>query len=134
MTVQRIDPPGLHAAPGLISQLVVTTGRRLVHLSGRVARDSHGHPTGGDHAARAAAIARNITTALAAAGATRDDIVKEVIYIAGYTPEAVPALEALDGQQDADAVDELLVDGVEAFLRAYGSCPEAGRPRTGASR
>jgi enamine deaminase RidA (YjgF/YER057c/UK114 family) len=96
VTVQRIDPPGLHAAPGLISQLVVTTGRRLVHLSGQVAWDSHGHPTGGDHAAQAAAIARNITTALAAAGATRDDIVKEVIYIAGYTPEVLqPVLAAL---------------------------------------
>ncbi|MFJ4153093.1 RidA family protein [Streptomyces galbus] len=96
MTVQRIDPSGLHAAPGLISQLVVTTGRRLVHLSGQVAWDSHGRPTGGDHAAQAAAIARNITTALAAVGATRDDIVKEVIYIAGYTPEVLqPVLTAL---------------------------------------
>ncbi|MFF0227012.1 TetR/AcrR family transcriptional regulator [Streptomyces sp. NPDC004629] len=43
------------------------------------------------------------------------------------------ALEALDRQQDPDVIDELLVDGVEAFLRAYGPRSEAGRPRTGAS-
>ncbi len=44
------------------------------------------------------------------------------------------ALEALDRQQDADAIDELLIDGVEAFLRAYVPSPEGGRSYTGASR
>ncbi|MFD7704144.1 RidA family protein [Streptomyces caelestis] len=96
VTVQRINPPGLHAAPGLISQLVVTTGRQLVHLSGQVAWDSHGNPTGGDHAVQAAVIARNIDTALAAVGVTRDDLVKEAIYVAGYTPDILqPVLAAL---------------------------------------
>ncbi|OEJ42930.1 hypothetical protein AR457_01215 [Streptomyces agglomeratus] len=86
MTVQRIDPPGSNAAPGLIGQVVTTTGRRLIHLSGQLAwgrlRQLHRR----HHAAQAAVIARNITTALAAAGAGPDDIVKEVIYVVDYTP------------------------------------------------
>ncbi|MET9661603.1 RidA family protein [Streptomyces sp. NPDC006510] len=94
MSVRRIDPPGLYAAPGLISQVVTTTGRQLIHLSGQVAWDAAGNCTGADHAAQAAVIARNITTALAAAGATREDIIKEVIYIVDYTPDILPPVLA----------------------------------------
>ncbi|MEE1940613.1 RidA family protein [Streptomyces sp. TRM 70361] len=105
MTVRRTDPPGLPAAPGLISQVVTVTGGRLVHLSGQVAQDETGTPTGGDHAAQAAAVARNIDTALAAAGATRDDVVKETIYVVDYTPDILrPVLAALrDGVRTVPA-------------------------------
>ncbi|WP_328698539.1 hypothetical protein [Streptomyces sp. NBC_00342] len=76
MTAQHTDPPGPHAAPGCISRLVITTGRRLGHASGHVARDGHHSPTGSDHADRAAVITRDIGTA-PASGATRDDIINE---------------------------------------------------------
>lgn len=106
MTIERLDPPGLAAAPGLISQLVATTGRTLVHLSGQVAWDEDGTPVApGDHAAQAARIARNIDTALASVGATRADIVKETIYVVDYTPGLLqPIIGALrDGAQPPPA-------------------------------
>ncbi|MFJ3667092.1 RidA family protein [Streptomyces sp. NPDC090106] len=119
MSVQRLDPPGLPAVPGLISQLVVTTGRRLVHLSGQVARDGRGNPTGGDHAAQAAVIARTIDLALTAVGASRDDIVKEVIYVVDYTLDVLPAvLDALrEGTRTAPA--STLVPVTALFAPGY---------------
>ncbi|MGP3638636.1 Rid family hydrolase [Streptomyces sp. 24-1644] len=86
MTVQHLDLPGSHVAPGLIGQIVTNTGRRLIHRSGQVAWGRLRQPHRRDHAAQAAVIARNITTALAAAGAGPEDIVKEVIYAVDYTP------------------------------------------------
>ncbi|WP_050502010.1 RidA family protein [Streptomyces monomycini] len=75
----------------MISQVVVTEGVRLAHLSGQVARDADGRPFGpGDHAAQAAQIARNLESALAAVGATRDDIIKETVYVVDYTPALLP--------------------------------------------
>ncbi|MFC8083061.1 RidA family protein [Streptomyces sp. NPDC057340] len=54
---------------------------------------SEERPVGlGDHGAQAAQIARNLDAALAAVGATRDDIVDETVYVVGYTPELLPAI------------------------------------------
>ncbi|MEU4557146.1 RidA family protein [Actinoplanes sp. NPDC023936] len=106
MTITRLDPPGLHAVPGLISQIVTVTEQTLIHLSGQVAWDEHGTPVSpGDHAGQAAQIARNIDIALAAAGATRTDIVKETIYVVAYTTDLLrPILGALrDGHQPPPA-------------------------------
>ncbi|GAA0499113.1 enamine deaminase RidA [Paractinoplanes deccanensis] len=106
MSITRLDPPGLPAAAGLISQVVTVTGRTLIHLSGQVAWDEHGRPVAaGDHAGQAARIARNIDTALAAVGATRANIVKETVFVVGYTPDLLqPILGALrDGAQPPPA-------------------------------
>lgn len=93
MSIERLDPAGVFALPDLISQVVTCTGRTLVHLSGQVAWDVDGNLTGaGDHAVQAATIADNITTALAAVGATWDDVVKETIYVVDHRPELVPAI------------------------------------------
>ncbi|GIE82026.1 enamine deaminase RidA [Actinoplanes philippinensis] len=116
MTITRLGPPGLHAVPGLISQVVTVTGRTLIHLSGQVAWDEHGTPVApGDHAGQAARIARNIDIALAAAGATRADIVKETIYVVAYTPDLLQhILDALrDGHQPSPAST---VIGVETLF------------------
>ena len=93
MSIERINPAGMFALPSLISQAVVSTGRTHVHLSGQVAWDAEGNLVGaGDHAAQAAKVAENITTALKAAGATWDDVVKETIYVVDYRPELVPEI------------------------------------------
>ncbi|ROO86083.1 enamine deaminase RidA (YjgF/YER057c/UK114 family) [Actinocorallia herbida] len=106
MTIERADPPGLASAPGLISQVVTVTDRKLVHLSGQVAWDERGALVApGDHVGQAARIARNVDTALAAVGATRADIVKETVYVVDHTPELLqPILAALrDGTQPPPA-------------------------------
>ncbi|GEB53359.1 RidA family protein [Streptomyces cacaoi] len=93
MSVERSNPPAVHSPTGMISQVVVTEGERLVHLSGQVAWDTAGRPVGpGDHGAQSAQIVRNIGAALAAVGATRDDIVKETVYVVDYTPALLPVI------------------------------------------
>jgi enamine deaminase RidA (YjgF/YER057c/UK114 family) len=92
MSIERINPVGVVALPELVTQVVTSTGRTLVHLSGQVAWDEAGNLVEGDHAAQAATVAANITTALAAVGATWDDIVKETIYVVDYRPELIPAI------------------------------------------
>ncbi|WP_431981719.1 RidA family protein [Streptomyces qinglanensis] len=93
MSVQRVDPAAVHSLLGVMSQVVTTEGERLVHLSGQVAWDGAGRLVGpGDHAAQAAQIVRNIEAALAAVGATRDDIVKETVYVVDYSPALLPEI------------------------------------------
>ncbi|MEU6482189.1 Rid family hydrolase [Streptomyces sp. NPDC047017] len=93
MSVNRVSPPSVHNPSDQISQVVTVDGARLVHLSGQVAWDAQGRPVGiGDHGAQAAQIARNLDAALAAVGATRDDIIEETVYVVAYTPELLPAI------------------------------------------
>ncbi|NSC19824.1 RidA family protein [Streptomyces albus subsp. chlorinus] len=93
MSVERLNPPAVHNPSGMISQVVTVEGERLVHLSGQVAWDAEGRPVGpGDHEAQSAQIARNIEAALAAVGATRDDIIMETVYVVDYSPELMPAI------------------------------------------
>ncbi|MFC8879750.1 RidA family protein [Streptomyces ardesiacus] len=93
MSVTRVSPPSVHNPSDQITQVVTVDGRRLVHVSGQVAWDERGRPVGlGDHGAQAAQIARNLDAALAAVGATRDDIVDETVYVVDYTPELLPAI------------------------------------------
>ncbi|MFJ8806265.1 Rid family hydrolase [Streptomyces sp. NPDC102490] len=93
MSVNRVSPPSVHNPSDQISQVVTVDGMRLVHLSGQVAWDERGRPVGlGDHGAQAAQIARNLDAALAAVGATRNDIIEETLYVVDYTPKLLPAI------------------------------------------
>ncbi|MCS0603901.1 Rid family hydrolase [Streptomyces sp. LP11] len=93
MPVNRVSPPSVHNPSDQISQIVTVDGTRLAHLSGQVAWDAQGQPVGlGDHEAQAAQIARNLDAALAAVGATRDDIIEETVYVVDYTPKLLPAI------------------------------------------
>jgi Putative translation initiation inhibitor, yjgF family len=95
MAVRRINPESLHSLPDLFTHVVTVTDAELVFLSGQVAWDANGDLVGkGDHAAQAAQIARNIEAALAAAGATPADIVKQTIYVVDYTPDVASAIFA----------------------------------------
>lgn len=44
------------------------------------------------------------------------------------------AVDALDRRRDASVIDEILVDGVDAFLRAYESRPASLRPDHGSQK
>jgi enamine deaminase RidA (YjgF/YER057c/UK114 family) len=65
----------------------------LVYTSGQVAWDEDGNLVGeGDYAKQAEQIVRNLDIALASAGATRDDLIKQTIFVVDYRPEIVPLI------------------------------------------
>ncbi|WP_431923112.1 RidA family protein [Amycolatopsis tucumanensis] len=89
------NPAGLFALPEMFSLSVAVPASRLVFLSGQVAWNAEGELVGeGDHGAQAEQIVRNIDIALAAAGTSREHLVKHTIYVAGYRPELAEAILA----------------------------------------
>lgn len=79
--IQRQNPPGLSTPTGY-SHVVTTTGGRTIYVSGQVAFDAQGQLVGkGDLAAQTRQVFANLATALTAAGATFDDVVKTNYYM-----------------------------------------------------
>lgn len=92
MPVTLLNPDGLMKTD-LYAQVAVGTGARQVHVAGQVATDAEGRLVApGDLAGQAEQACRNVATALAAAGATLDDVVRLTIYVAGWTTEMMPDL------------------------------------------
>jgi enamine deaminase RidA (YjgF/YER057c/UK114 family) len=92
--VSYLSPEGMHSNPAY-SQLVVASGRvRTVYVGGQNAVDASGGIVGkGDIGAQAAQVARNLQTALAAAQARPEHVVKWTVYIVQGQPIG-PALGA----------------------------------------
>ncbi|WP_182525141.1 RidA family protein [Nocardioides dongkuii] len=81
-----IDPPELPQVD-LYHQVSVAAPGRLVHVAGQVAVDAHGQVVGEDDlAAQTEQCYLNLAAALAAAGATFDDVVKVTVYLVDWTP------------------------------------------------
>lgn len=94
MSVTLMNPPGLFQ-PEVYRQVAIATGTRQVYIAGQVAYGPDGQLVGpGDLAAQVAQAYRNVATALAAAGATFDDVVRLTIYVVGWTIEQMPAFMA----------------------------------------
>jgi len=61
---------------------VVVEGRRTIFIAGQLARDRHGNVVGkGDMRAQIRQVGENLKAALAAAGATLQDLVKTTTYV-----------------------------------------------------
>jgi len=102
--VNRINPPGL-AKPTGYAHVVEARGGRTRYVSGQVALGPDGKIVGdGDLAAQTRQVFENLKTALGAANATLDDIVKITVFVTDvgqlqafrdvrnrYLPRAVPA-------------------------------------------
>ncbi|HLJ85206.1 MAG TPA: RidA family protein [Candidatus Angelobacter sp.] len=85
-------PTGL-AQPHGYSHVVATSSEKLIFLSGQVANDSQGKLVGkGDLRAQAIQVFENLKTALAAASANFDDVVKITMYVKEYKPEYLGTL------------------------------------------
>lgn len=131
MTLQRIDPEGLHR-PETYSQVVVGRGSRIVFIAGQVSVDGDGQLVApGDLAGQARQAYLNVGTALRAAAAGPADVAKIVTYVVDYEPAVLPAIrearqavfgEALPASTlvgvQALAQPEYLIE-VEAFAVAY---------------
>jgi enamine deaminase RidA (YjgF/YER057c/UK114 family) len=87
-----IKPEGL-APTTSYSHVVVATPGKMIFIAGQVANDKQGKLVGKDDLkAQATQVFENLKTALAAAGATFDDVVKINWYVKGYKPEYLPTL------------------------------------------
>lgn len=89
MIIRRVSPPQLQPHQGL-SHVVEVTGGRTLYLSGQGAYDSENRIVGADdHYAQATQAFANVSTALAAAGATFADVVKATYYLVGLNEEVL---------------------------------------------
>lgn len=81
-----VNPPTLPPVRGYSHVVEVPPGSRLLYIAGEVALDSTGRLIGaGDFRAQAVQVFENLRRALAAAGATFDDVVKLNYYIVDAT-------------------------------------------------
>lgn len=84
-TIEKIRPGGLVRSPAFSHVAVVPPGATTIYVGGQNAVDADGRIVGeGDVAAQAVRALENVRTALAAAGATTDDVVQwTVLFVDG---------------------------------------------------
>ncbi|RSM81078.1 enamine deaminase RidA [Amycolatopsis sp. WAC 01375] len=97
MSITLVNPAGLPEIPAY-RQVSIATGSKLVFIAGQVSWDADGAVVGeGDLAAQVEQCYLNIGTALAAAGATFDDVAKMTVYVVDWTPDKLALfLEGVD--------------------------------------
>lgn len=87
-----LQPKGLAASPSY-THVVTATGGTTIWISGQVALDEAGNLVGrGDLAAQTTQVFENLKCALAAAGASFQDVVKTNYYVVDYRPEQVTTI------------------------------------------
>jgi len=92
MSAQFISPPSLCPTFGW-THVVTTSGGRTVHISGQVALDAAGQLVGpGDLRRQAEQAFENLRLALAAVGATFQQVVNTRLYVVGLQPQHVPII------------------------------------------
>lgn len=92
MAITLLNPEGLPKID-VYRQVSVATGSKLVFVSGQVSWDADGVTVGeGDLAAQVERCYVNVGTALAAAGASFDDVAKLNFYVVDWNPDKMPTL------------------------------------------
>lgn len=92
MDKQFLNPPNISKPTGY-THVVAAQGSRLIFIAGQVALDAQGQLVGaGDFAAQAKQVYENLSRALAAVGASFEDVVKLNTYSVNYSPELRPIL------------------------------------------
>ncbi|MEC4570282.1 RidA family protein [Streptomyces virginiae] len=92
MAITLVNPAGLPQIDAY-RQVSIATGSKLVFVAGQVAWDVGGVTVGeGDLAAQVEQCYLNVSTALADAGATFDDVAKLTVYVVDWTPDKMPLL------------------------------------------
>lgn len=100
VTNQGIDPEGLLKLPGF-HQVMLSSGRRTVHVAGQIAYDKDMNLVGeGDYRAQTIKALQNVALAVRAAGAEPADIVSSTLYIRGLSIEGA-AEAVLEGMAQA---------------------------------
>ena len=103
MSIERIHPEALFQFDGM-AQVVAAAGRKTLYLSGQTAMDKNMNLVGGnDYYAQASAAFANLKIALAAGGATYQNLASTTIYIRDIGPVAFEGIkkamhEAFEGK------------------------------------
>ncbi len=98
MEKEFLNPAGLPVLPGF-SQVVTATEGKIVFISGQVALDANNAVVGkGDLRAQVVQTFENLKGALAAVGATFDDVLKTNTYIVNYTPDMIGVVREVRSQ------------------------------------
>jgi len=80
--IERVNPAGMHSNPVYSQATILPVGARLMVIGGQNSVDAAGNVVGvGDLRAQTAQALDNLTTVLAAANATLDDLLKVTIYL-----------------------------------------------------
>lgn len=114
-TIQRLRPDGLVHSPAFSHVGVVPAGATTVYVGGQNAVDDRGGLVGGDDvAAQAVRAVQNVRTALAAAGATLQDVVHwTVLLVDGVDVQvAYGAIAPLIGSDEPPLVTAAKVTGL----------------------
>jgi enamine deaminase RidA (YjgF/YER057c/UK114 family) len=92
MTLELINPEDLHT-PQSYTHVIAATGSRLVFVAGQAADDVQGNLVGpGDLSAQAHQALANVGRALAAGGATPEQVTRITIYVVDHRPEYLPVI------------------------------------------
>ncbi|WP_328430625.1 RidA family protein [Streptomyces sp. NBC_00443] len=92
MAITLVNPSGL-VEVGAYHQVSIASGSKLVFVAGQVAWDAEGSAIGADDlAAQVEQCYLNVGTALAAAGASFDDVAKLNVHVVDWTPDMMPQL------------------------------------------
>ena len=98
MEKEFLNPAGMPVLPGF-SQVVTATEGKIVFISGQVAFNANNELVGkGDLRAQAVQTFENLKQALAAVGATFDDVLKSNTYIVDYTPDVIGVIREVRSQ------------------------------------
>ncbi len=88
---QFINPDGLSKPPGYTHVVAARPGK-IVYLAGQVGNDRTGKVVSNDFRAQTEQVFANLKTALAAAGATFDDVVKLNYYVRDFSQDKRTAI------------------------------------------
>jgi enamine deaminase RidA (YjgF/YER057c/UK114 family) len=119
VTLDKLNPSALPIPTGY-SQVVVATGSRLVFVAGQVALDAQGTLVApGDVVGQARQAFANLRTAIEAAGASIDDVVKIIWYVVGYRPELLAELAAARNEVFQGHAPASTLVGVSALAQPH---------------
>ena len=92
---QFLNPSGLNKPSGYTHVVVAQPGK-LVYISGQVAWNASGEIVGkGDLRTQVTQALENLKTALTAAGATTEDLIKVNYYVVNLKPDQVPIIREI---------------------------------------
>jgi len=96
--MQFLNPEGLSKPKGF-TQVVVTQPGKVIYVSGQVPVNASGEVVGtGDFRAQVTQVMENLKTALAAAGATMQDVIKANYYVVNLKPDQVAVIREVRGK------------------------------------
>lgn len=117
MAIKRLNPEGMHRPTGY-THVVEASGGRTIYIAGQISLDAEGQVVApGDLEGQARQVFTNLRTALAAAGAGFEHVVKMNTYIVDYRPEMRDAYRAARGEFLSEDLPASTLVGVQALAQ-----------------